>query len=527
VCGEQLLDVAFNMLSALPPSLKYLGNLTELDCRSNELSTIPAELAKCVHMKRILLYKNNISSLPDIFSGMKQLETFDVSCNELRTIPPSIFSLTLSLAVLDLENNLLTEIPASIGNLRNLKKVCFAKNKISKIPVELGSLLKLQELDVSSNSISELPSAVFSRLLELCECYLQKNQIKVLPSSFGDLKKLEVLDIRKNPLEIIAPEVGSLTVLEEIRVDVEPGSTLRQPPRDVCNKGRDRIFAYLKDLAESTPLPENCYAEGLGIAGAASVQEKLSFTVVAVDKHKKLKTAGGDTFAVNVELMDQVFEEGSTIVSQPAKSTITDLQNGTYLVEYSASKQGFYSIRVRFNQKHIQGSPFRVAVAHAAFDPTTCVFAPPSREEGAEVGVEHKLPLHCFDGLGNRLGDFDGIFDVTVQNPGDKLGYPSPAALKIIQDKNTITCLTTASGRYTLEVSYKGTPIKDSPFELSVRPTATHAPNCLVTTPTFQKTETGTLTSFVIEARDKYQNLRVDGGDTFTATLTHPTQLEV
>lgn len=77
------MDISFNKILLLPPSVGSLENLVELDCRSNRLKSIPEELKKCKQLKTLLLYKNDISVLPDIFMSFQKLETLDLGFKTL------------------------------------------------------------------------------------------------------------------------------------------------------------------------------------------------------------------------------------------------------------------------------------------------------------------------------------------------------------------------------------------------------------------------------------------------------------
>jgi len=47
--------------------------------------------------------------------------------------------------------NMLTELPHSIGDLKNLEILDLKRNKISFLPVEFGCLTKILKLDLEEN----------------------------------------------------------------------------------------------------------------------------------------------------------------------------------------------------------------------------------------------------------------------------------------------------------------------------------------------------------------------------------------
>jgi Filamin/ABP280 repeat len=77
--------------------------------------------------------------------------------------------------------------------------------------------------------------------------------------------------------------------------------------------------------------------------------------IQAYDSAGNPKTVGGDSFTVTI--------------NTTATQTVTDQQNGTYLVEYSIldDEQDTVQITVTLNNTNIQDSPFSVAIYRMQF----------------------------------------------------------------------------------------------------------------------------------------------------------------
>src|SRR3990172_12138536 len=74
----------------------------------------------------------------------------------------------------------LTELPESIGKLKQLTSLKISYNKLTALPPSLGQLTQLTELNLSSNQLTTLPKSL-GRLTQLQTLYLSNNQLTTLP----------------------------------------------------------------------------------------------------------------------------------------------------------------------------------------------------------------------------------------------------------------------------------------------------------------------------------------------------------
>ena len=59
-----------------------------------------------------------------------------------------------------MHGNLLTALPASMGNLHNLKAFSAAGNLLTAVPETLGSLRSLTSLELAGNRLETLPETI-------------------------------------------------------------------------------------------------------------------------------------------------------------------------------------------------------------------------------------------------------------------------------------------------------------------------------------------------------------------------------
>lgn len=98
-----------------------------------------------------------------VLERLPQLQTMDLSNNQLRFLPASTFELT-QLTHLDLARNQLTELSVSVTQLQQLQVLDLSHNCINKLPEDaLLALPSLREIRITGNPM-ELESVVSAEL---------------------------------------------------------------------------------------------------------------------------------------------------------------------------------------------------------------------------------------------------------------------------------------------------------------------------------------------------------------------------
>lgn len=104
-------------------------------------------------------------------------------------------------------NNIEGTLPATIGNLKNLKVLELSFNKLTgSIPVEIGHLESLEVLALNGNNLSgSIPSNI-GNLKFLKDLHLSSNSFSgVLPTTLSNLNELEVLNVFDNNISGTLP----------------------------------------------------------------------------------------------------------------------------------------------------------------------------------------------------------------------------------------------------------------------------------------------------------------------------------
>jgi len=116
-------------LSKFPDSVTDLASVTNIDLSNNQFRETPSAIAACEQLETLLLFRNQIDHIGDLFDRLGSLYS------------------------LQMQENQLTTIPVSIGKLENLSYTIWTSNQIVSVPDELTTLTQLKHLQLNNNQI--------------------------------------------------------------------------------------------------------------------------------------------------------------------------------------------------------------------------------------------------------------------------------------------------------------------------------------------------------------------------------------
>ena len=101
----QYINLGNNQLTKIPAEIGLLQNLREICLSFNKFNSIPSELQKCQKLENLMLNDNQITSIDvDGLRSLALLAVLDLSNNDIQQVPPQLGTLT-QLKSLQLEGN--------------------------------------------------------------------------------------------------------------------------------------------------------------------------------------------------------------------------------------------------------------------------------------------------------------------------------------------------------------------------------------------------------------------------------------
>ncbi|MEO1628297.1 MAG: hypothetical protein AAFV25_24325 [Bacteroidota bacterium] len=223
----------------LSPKIARLENLQQLELLGTKIKDLPEELSQLSRLKKVVLsqmlfgmekgVRLRLDALFKTLSRCLKLQQLDLSQNEISRIPASIGSLG-GLRKLSLHSNCLSSLPAEMFALTQLRELDVGINQLHSIPAGIEKLQHLKTLKLHSNWQNKIDLtplwAVVGELknlqrLELWSC----QSVQQLPETIADCPKLKHLDVDNNLLRSLPDSLQRMTQLTYLRL-----STNQIPP---------------------------------------------------------------------------------------------------------------------------------------------------------------------------------------------------------------------------------------------------------------------------------------------------------
>ncbi|XP_015113349.1 toll-like receptor 6 [Diachasma alloeum] len=183
-------------------------DIQSLDVSNNQISVLPPFGFSALKRLRTLNISGNAISMVDdsALRGLRLLEVFDLSSNRIVALPSGMFKdATNTLKELRLQNNSISALaPGLVADMNQLVTLDLSRNTLTSSWLNAGTfagLIRLVLLDLSRNKIVKVDPALFKDLYTLQILNLHHNEIDTIPAdTFSPMSNLHTLDLAHNKL---------------------------------------------------------------------------------------------------------------------------------------------------------------------------------------------------------------------------------------------------------------------------------------------------------------------------------------
>uniref|UniRef100_A0A3P8UL01 Leucine rich repeat protein 1 n=1 Tax=Cynoglossus semilaevis TaxID=244447 RepID=A0A3P8UL01_CYNSE len=213
---EPAVDICLSKADA--NSLKNFLSAARLADKGSDTSSLPLSTLTPVRARDVEQPKKKLTIVskkdyPLTSNFPYSLEQLQVSYCRLSRVDMRMLSLK-ALRKLDLSNNHIKKLPATVGDLSCLSELILHNNHLETFSdaLCLSTLQRsLQVLDLSQNRLQFLP-AQFCQLRELVNLKLDDNSLVCLPFHIGRLSKLRFLSAAHNQLAVLPSDFRKLSL---------------------------------------------------------------------------------------------------------------------------------------------------------------------------------------------------------------------------------------------------------------------------------------------------------------------------
>ncbi|XP_063692008.1 leucine-rich repeat-containing protein 27-like isoform X2 [Bolinopsis microptera] len=162
------------------------SDITEEEQRNAIITTITLDISN-KHLKEV----------PKTIKNFSNIEFLYLCTNDIKSIPDHFFTSLPQLKWLDFRHNLLTTLPTSIGEHRQLRTLLLQGNQLATLPVELGNVPTLTGLNIADNPIEYPPKTVLQEGTQEILKYLRlelQSESQLIPELIDALEEVHITE---------------------------------------------------------------------------------------------------------------------------------------------------------------------------------------------------------------------------------------------------------------------------------------------------------------------------------------------
>lgn len=255
----------------LDETVYQLSALNLLDINDTPLRDISPKIANLEHLQSLILFRNQIASVPVEIGRLAALKVLDLSGNQIETLP------------------------IELGQLKALTTINLSGNKLKQ--VDLGQLEWLTVCNLSSNQLEEFPVLPCGKEAQhLAEINLEKNHIKEIPATLVNQASLKTLNVADNKIELVPKFLVKCPKLKEINLKDNPLKDKRLKKLvEQCRSKQVLDYVekngYVAPKSETDTNAENSLPEPESIPEVVDVRQRITIIKAPEDGRKVSFTA--------------------------------------------------------------------------------------------------------------------------------------------------------------------------------------------------------------------------------------------
>jgi Leucine-rich repeat (LRR) protein len=197
------------ILDFVKPTLAQFHSITSLDLYGNALTEVPEYFRRFKNLEILNLGNNILTSLPDWIGELVHLKELSVFENVLTGVVTAGIGKLVNLEILDLSSpnkyettNGITELPDEITNCTKLQLLdlcgCW---KLEKLPNKIGDMSALTDIYLHGGSLTEVPASI-TNLKNLLRFDVSYNNLLNFPYGISSLPLLKMISLDGNQFEL-------------------------------------------------------------------------------------------------------------------------------------------------------------------------------------------------------------------------------------------------------------------------------------------------------------------------------------
>ena len=178
--------------------LSGLDSVKMVDLSGRGTATVHSGVLNLKSIKEFYFASNGMVSVPDFSAWAGTLDYLNLDNNAIREIPASVGNLK-GLKWLRLNGNGIKELPAALASLKSLRRIYLKRNSLSAVPEVIREWTALEDVSLDGNPIESVPDWLVA-MPNLRALSLNDTRVSKLPGDLSAWRDLDMLSLGSCPI---------------------------------------------------------------------------------------------------------------------------------------------------------------------------------------------------------------------------------------------------------------------------------------------------------------------------------------